>query len=276
MSVKELNSCGLPNPAISIITPTWNLEGWRVRNCLWSLRQQTEQNVEAIIVDINSDTEHLENMRQLSERFDATLYHVELPTWSIAIAYNIGLRRSRGKYAATIDADIIFERRAIEDTLKVIGNEQSLAVIRQPSFLGGGVDCSSLKFPECYEELSKQPSKYVSPSVGSFTCAPLKWWNKVRGYDERFAGYGIEDWEMWRRLSRDRMRRYLIGYKFNGYTLHPPERDCKLYHQPHPQFRERCNMRGEEYDAHRRSNRLIYDSDLSIVRNNGNWGMMDE
>ena len=154
MSVETLNISGLPNPIFSIIIPTWNLEDWRIRNCLWSLRQQTEQNVEVIISGINSDAEHLESLKQMATHFDVTLYHAKRDLWSIAVAYNIGLRRCRGKCAATIDADIIFEPNVIEDTVQILEGNPRQLVVRQPIFLGNGVDCSSLKFPSSYHELS--------------------------------------------------------------------------------------------------------------------------
>lgn len=273
MSVELIHQGGPPNPIFSIIIPTMNLEEWRVRNCLWSLRQQTEQNVEIIISDINSDAEHLESLRQLSERFDATLYHAKRDVWSITLAYNIGIRRSRGRCAATIDADIIFEPKVVEDTLWIFGGRSKQAVIRQPIFLGVGVDCSSLNFPAAYKELSKQPDLYIAPSVGSFFCAPRDWWFKVRGYDERFQMYGIEDWEIWKRSGRDKLRKVFIGKKCK-LPIQPPRGGCKLYHQFHLPFQKRAGISIKEYNLYRERNRLIYDGDTSIIRNDENWGLI--
>jgi len=276
VNVDLIHRGGPPNPTFSIIIPTMNLEEWRVRNCLWSIRQQTEQNVEVIIADINSDAEHLESLRQLSERFDATLYHAERSVWSIAVAYNVGLRRCRGKCAATIDADIIFEPEVVKDTLWVFGGGDRQSVIRQPVFLGVGVDCSSLMFPACYPELTKQPEVYISPSVGSFFCAPRSWWFKVRGYDERFEMYGLEDWEMWRRSGKDKQRKVLIGnVKKSRFPEKPPRIGCKLYHQSHLAFQKRAGVSVEDYEKYHGVNQSIYSSDaLVIIRNDEHWGLM--
>lgn len=275
INIEELERCNLTYPETSVVIPTMNLEEWRVKNCLWSLRQQTEQNIEVIISDINSDAEHLEQLRQLSRQFDAALYHLERDVWSIAVAYNVGLRRSRGKYAGTIDADIIFEPGVIEDTLMIFGGRENCTVIRQPVFLGVGVDNSSRKFPASYAELSRQPEIYQSPSLGSFFVAPTSWWNGVHGYDERFQMYGLEDWEIWRRAGKSKMRKVLIGCAHRlKFPKQPPREGCKLYHQFHQPFQKRAGVSMEDYEEYRKSNQLIYGGDSSIVRNDENWGLM--
>jgi len=270
----RLNECGLPNPSFSIVIPTMNLEGWRVKNCLWSIRQQTEQNIQVIISDVNSDKTHLEELSRLARGFDCTFIHHERPIWSIAFAYNAGLRECVGKCAATIDADVIFERKAIADTIALMGERGDKAVIRQPIFLGDGGDYSSLKFPEAYEWLSTQPEKYISPSVGSFFCAPLKWWNMVHGYDERFEMYALEDWEIWRRASRSRLRKILVGGKFKSHPFENPRVGCKLYHQPHPPFMNRVGIDETTFNSFKARNKEIYNGDPStIVRNTERWGI---
>ena len=248
-----------------------------MKNCIESLACQTEGWIETIISDYGSDESHLKELVALSKDYGVTLIHVDTDhIWSISKAYNVGLRRSHGKYAATIDADIVFEPDVIRKTLEILDRNSSAFVIRQPIFLGEGVKYSTMKLPDDYDVLDKEPEVYVAPSVGSFCATMREWWFKVRGFDERFNGYGSEDWEMWRRATHGGRRIVLIGkdvgFKFPKIA---PEENCKLYHQWHPSTSIRMGLPESELEAHRGRNREIYSGDKSLVRNGPDWGLMD-
>lgn len=276
MSVEELNRSNIRNPEISIVVPTFNLEEWRVRNCLKSLRLQSEKNIELIVSDYGSDAKHVESMLTISKAFNASLYHSKADEWSIGCAYNVGIRRSMGKFVATIDADIIFEPEVIRDTMNRLQVHANAVIVRQPIFLSKSVDCPNLILPESYPLLDAQTPEYRSPSVGSFTIVNRNWWFAVRGYDERMTLYGSEDWEMWRRANRLHNKIILIGedtrFQFPKQRVPP---NCKLYHQWHQDIHERLSLPKEVVDNQRKVNREVYYlGDQSTVRNNEGWGRM--
>lgn len=276
MSLQVLNVSGVENPEITVVVPTMNLEEWRVRNCLWSLSVQSEKRVEVLVSDVNSGHSHLSALWKLCKRFDATMIHAEVPEWSISLAYNIGVRRAKGRFIATTDADIIFEYDAVRDTMRVFKENQDSYVVRQPVFLQEGYDCRNLSFPEAYSSLSAQPQIYVAPSVGSFTAVNRSWWMKVKGYDERMSLYGSEDWELWRRALRMRVPMRLVGEaKELQYPKTVPNPNCRLYHQWHPAFSERSGTPKMVVEKQKLVNREIYLGDQSIVRNQGKWGMIE-
>jgi len=273
MSVEVLNKTNVTSD-ISIVVPIRNLERWRIKNLLSSIRQNSP--TETILSDYGSNQESLKHLMELSVEYDATLLHVETDgLWSRGLANNIGIRRSIGSNIIVIDGDVIMEPNVIEDSFRLL--KDGCFVIRQPVFLDGQFNYNSLSLPEDYDKLRLEKEVYMGPSLGAFLAAPKSKWFELRGYDERMRGWGSGDWEIRWRLMVSVRNEVIIGKADapdKRYGVVPPQSGCNVYHQWHVEPSERLGLSKELFDYHKKANQLLWGGDLSIIRNDEHWGLM--
>jgi len=92
---------------VSIIIPTKN-SSRTIEKCLKSLKEQTYKNIEIIIVDgFSSD-----NTCDIIQKYDVRLFSIKGERTK---AKNLGITESRGKFLLFIDADMILDKKIIEE-----------------------------------------------------------------------------------------------------------------------------------------------------------------
>jgi len=254
-------------PIYSIIVPVGNLYGARVRNCLRSLQLQTVGSLEVIVVDYGSTPENHRRLMATLEPFDCTV--LRFPTmdaWSMSLSRNIGLRRARGEYVATLDADCVLMPSVLKCALN-IHIERPRLIMMAPYLLDETVEVENMDLPRDYEKLRAGNPRYIKRSVGGFMSAPQSWWMKVRGFDERMKMYGHEDGDLRRRAEIDReIESYEIEENYDP--------NMRFYHQWHPPMRLHQSIGMEIVQRQYEINRLIKKSEYSIRRNACDWGVM--
>lgn len=110
------NKLWLDNPLISIIVPGKN-EGKHIYKLALSLREQTWQNFELIIIDDGSTDDTAIICRNLEKQKMIDLFLRNENRGGKASAANFGLRYTKGKYIVHLDADCSMDRDAIEQIL---------------------------------------------------------------------------------------------------------------------------------------------------------------
>jgi glycosyltransferase involved in cell wall biosynthesis len=92
-------------PLVSVVVPAFNVEGY-IGDALRSLRAQTVQDIEIIVVDDGS-TDGTASVAREHAAQDARIRVISRtnPSGRPSIARNIGLREARGRYIALLDAD---------------------------------------------------------------------------------------------------------------------------------------------------------------------------
>ena len=270
MSVRVLHT-QVGGGLLAVVIPTRGVEPWRIRNALSSIRQSVVP-VEIIVSDYGSTKNETYWLLEYAGRFDATLLHVETDSaWNISVAYNTGIRRCKSPVIVTVDADIIYSPETFENTLSLVNGNN--IVIRQPIFIDANIPLEDLRFPESYALLESQPKRYVSPSVGCFCAMTRENWFRLRGFEERFRMYGSEDWELWKRVGKNRINKVLIGASKFNYPHLPPEPNTLIYHQHHESPDKRLHVSEAELEAHRERNRTIYEEATEINHNREDWGL---
>jgi glycosyltransferase involved in cell wall biosynthesis len=96
---------------ISIIIPTLNSEK-TLERCLKSIKDQSYQNYEIIIVDGNSKDKTVE----IAKKYNAKVISVDIKNMSKQT--NIGISNSAGKYIYRIDSDVILNPLILEKSLE--------------------------------------------------------------------------------------------------------------------------------------------------------------
>ena len=91
------------NPLLSVIVPIYLVEPYLER-CVQSIRNQTYQNLEIILVDDGSD----DQCPQICDRFadiDERVKVVHKENGGLVSARKAGITEASGKYAAYVDSD---------------------------------------------------------------------------------------------------------------------------------------------------------------------------
>lgn len=102
-----------PSPAVSVIIPAYNLEGY-IDACLQSVLAQTYANFEAVVVDDGS-TDGTPGLLSRYAQRDPRIVVVSTPNQGVARARETGVARARGKYICFLDGDDFWEPRMLEE-----------------------------------------------------------------------------------------------------------------------------------------------------------------
>lgn len=111
----------MDNVKVSIIIPAYNVEKY-ILKCINSLLEQTEKEIEIIVVDDGStDTTNLIVKNIIKKHNNIVLIKQE--NKGVSVARNIGLQKAKGKYTMFIDADDWLEKEAIKKLYETAENE---------------------------------------------------------------------------------------------------------------------------------------------------------
>ncbi len=152
---KARNQLFQENPLVSIIVPGRN-EGENLFQLATSLKEQTYQNFELIIIDDGSDDDTKIICQSLLNQGLIKQYLRNDVRGGKASAANLGFRYSKGKFIIHIDADCSFDRDAIENILVPFYLDAKIGAI------GGNVQvrnyneslCTTLQAIEYYDNIS--------------------------------------------------------------------------------------------------------------------------
>lgn len=219
-------------PQISAVIPVRDRTGVRLDNCLRSLRWQTglaPGAVEIVITDFGSSPSHAAALAQLGEDHDVHVVRIETDeVWNRARALNYGIQRTRGRYVFCTDADMIFAPEFVATLVETQARERDRAF----------VVCHCRDLPEELAErawtvddfpqlLARAPFR-VATGTGACQVARREFFERVRGYDERFSFWGQEDNDMRFRAGRSGLREVWVQEQTAMlHQWHPSERGKK-------------------------------------------------
>ena len=103
-------------PLVSIVIPVHNGERY-IRESIDSCLEQTYENIEIIVVDDKSEDNTLNILKEYGSKI--TVIPVEKQN-GLGNVINIGIRKSKGKYIARMDADDVMYPNRIEEQVKYL------------------------------------------------------------------------------------------------------------------------------------------------------------
>ena len=118
------------SPKISVILPVYNSESY-ILKCLESLKNQTNQNFELILVDDGSTDQTLTiSKKYLKDHFNYR-YKLIINRINIGItkSLNKGFKVAKGQYLARADADDTYEPDRFELQLKLLENNTNISLV---------------------------------------------------------------------------------------------------------------------------------------------------
>jgi glycosyltransferase involved in cell wall biosynthesis len=113
-------------PAVSVVIPAFNAEG-HIREVLESVRRQTFQDLEVIVVDDGSTDGTVREAEQFGRHLDLTV--LRQVNAGPAAARNAGIRRARGRYCAFVDADDLMLPDRLAAQAELLDREPQMGLV---------------------------------------------------------------------------------------------------------------------------------------------------
>ncbi|HPO11360.1 MAG TPA: glycosyltransferase [bacterium] len=175
---------------ISVIIPTRN-SSRTIEKCLQSIKDQSYENIELIVVDNNST----DNTKDIANRFTDKVFNFG-PERSYQ--RNFGVDKASGEYVLVHDSDIYFNRDSIKECVEIFEKENCDAIILPEKSIGVGFWAKVKSFERSFYVGNDyiEAARFFKKDV----------YKKIGGYDEEM--YAGEDWDLTIRLRES-------GYKIS-------------------------------------------------------------
>ncbi len=170
-------------PLVSAVIPTYNSAS-TLSKCLESIKSQTYENIEIIVVDNNST----DDTKKIAKKFTKSV-HNKGPERSAQRNYAVTL--AKGKYVIIIDSDMELNEAVIAECVAEFSDQKVVGVIIPEESFGAGfwAQCKKL-----------ERSFYVGvPWMEAARAFRKTTYLKVGGYDEQMVSG--EDWDLSQRVE---------------------------------------------------------------------------
>lgn len=111
-------------PLISVIVPVFNAESY-LGKCVSSILEQTERNLELILIDDCSADASLKLCRKAADRDDRVVVLKNDRNIGQGLTRNRGIESSRGRYIAFVDSDDTIDKKMYEILYSMASNYQA-------------------------------------------------------------------------------------------------------------------------------------------------------
>jgi glycosyltransferase involved in cell wall biosynthesis len=200
---------------ITVIYIYRNRDTERIRRSLDSLQAQSDRRFSVLFVDYGSDEPQARAVEDLVRGYPFCRYVYNdtrgMP-WNRAHALNTGIRLCETEWLFTADIDLVFRNDFI--ALLHAQAAQPRAVFFRVYYLPGGYDR--------WDRLAGEAFPKSEDHALGLALLPVSALNRLRGYDEFYCYWGLEDNDLQMRLRLDGLE--------TGFF----DDDVLLYHQYHP------------------------------------------
>lgn len=204
--------------ALTIVMGYRDRELARVERCLASLAAQTRRDFVVHFVDYGSHTPMAAGVEKRVTQFPFARY-IYTDTrgwaWNRSRALNTGIRLAQTAIVMTTDVDMVFAENFVATVLDA---QDSRSVVH----------CAPRWLPASFSDGSSEPLIAASFPLGDHAqrggcqCMPMDLLQDMRGFDEYYARWGMEDMDLASRLTAAGLREAWV------------EDRTALFHQWHP------------------------------------------
>lgn len=188
----------------SVIIPTYNREN-ELPKCIKSVLEQTYKDFEVLVID-NGSTDHTKDIVQKYMENDSRVnYFWQENSGSPAGSRNTGIKNAKGEWIAFLDSDDYWYPQKLEEVSKVI-DTFSKDFIAVSHYEDKEIDGIKVAILEHGKNLSDSPYNELlfkgnSLSTSAMTVKKDKLID-VGLFDRRKDYFGVEDYDMWMKLSK--------------------------------------------------------------------------
>lgn len=204
-----------PVPTVTIVVPFHQGYAMYLEECLASIRQQTFEDWEAIVVD---DASTNDSARAIVGRMGDTRIGVvrHERNRGCAAARNTGIRHGVGAYLMTVDCDDVIAPTHLEKLVRALADRPHCDAAYADYFMFGA-RAGHCAFP--VGDLRTLLREQWIPHGGSLVRRAV--WERTPGYceDEIFRA-GNEDWDYWLSVAEQGLEAVRVAEPLYGYRQH--------------------------------------------------------
>lgn len=138
---------------VSVIVPIYNVEK-EIRRCIESLVNQTEENIEIILVNDGSTDNSGNIAKEYAEKYNSKIRYYEKENGGLSDARNYGVKKAQGKYISFVDSDDYVNIKLYKELKEYMNQEYDL------------VKFKIIKVDEKCKELEKNDSPIFNNKSG--------------------------------------------------------------------------------------------------------------
>lgn len=171
-------------PLVSIIVPTFN-SGAYLERCLHSIKLQSYQNIELIVVDNNSS----DNTKEIAKKYTNKVFNFG-PERSAQVNY--GVTQANGDFVYKVDSDFVLDREVIDQCVKKSMEGYDAVVVHNSPDVRVSWIAKVRKFEvDMYKyDLTHSSARFIKKGV----------YKKVGGFNEEITAG--EDYDFQNKLNR--------------------------------------------------------------------------
>ena len=226
---------------------------------LKSLKEQTCKAFDVIIIDGKSNNRNDIEKYCHDNAFTFLKYDL-VDKWNKSILNNIGIRNAKTPYIMTTDADIFFADKFTETLIKLLDPKRFIESRAQ--YINGGAITKvyNREIDPIHDEKWRCLGRTKKRTTcGGLQCAHIDLWNKIRGYDERYVGWGSEDMDLMSRMKMAGAKIVWMGEGGIGGNI-------MVFHQPHLKKDIKMDLRDQL------RNQKMLNGIQEYVANKDGWG----
>lgn len=183
---------------ISVIVPVYNEEKL-ITACFESLKKQSYQNVEIIVVDDGSSDKTLEVLSTINNQL-STIKLLRQQHKGPGTARNLGASKASGEILVFVDADMTFDRDFIKDLIAPIVSGKTIGTFSKNEMVANPQNIWSI----CWSINRGVPKDRMLPKnypeeANVFRAILKKEFLKVNGFE--ITGQYADDWSLSKKLS---------------------------------------------------------------------------
>ena len=244
---------------ISVVIGYKNRDTGRVKNALDSIALQTLKELEVIFIDYGSDKEYQAMIKPLVESYKFARYYYNdsrgMP-WNRSHALNSGIRLARADFVLLGDIDWVYGPETFEEMHRLVSDE--VRVFCRNYLLPENIPYTDSLFKDIPPELTITHEK----GGGGAHLISKKLLEEIRGFDEYYCFWGVEDRDLYSRLDRK-------GIKSTGIDIE----QFPVFHQWHPEVSG--GKRGFFPDRWWENMNIHYQLNINnLERNSEYWGKL--
>ena len=199
----------MSNPLVTIIIPTFNRRRW-IGECLDSVKAQTYQNIETLVIDDCSTDDTVEWLRSNAD-YSFVEIHVQTKNGGASIARNIGIEMARGELITFIDSDDLLAPNHLETAVRTFETEKNIGLFACDSTIidpEGAVLYSGRTWHDIQSELRQYPIStgirslkdvFIFSNIFPGFTLPKRVLQELKGFDQ--AIFPMDDYDLMLRVA---------------------------------------------------------------------------
>lgn len=188
------------DPMISVVMSVYNAEKY-LKDSIESILNQTYRNFEFIIIDDGSSDNSLNIINGFREK-DNRIIVVSRSNKGVVVSLNDGIKISRGKYIAIMDADDISLRNRLEKQLEYMEKNTDVSILATNVDIFGNIGDEEKKYIEQAYNFTIRNDNDAKAEILKYCCIAhdsvimrKTYMDEIGYYNENFKR--CEDYELW-------------------------------------------------------------------------------